>query len=443
MSETVAHNVETAFHGGAVPPAVRLPKLVQGFGYALARRQMVQWMAPRYGSVFTLTVPVFGDSVIVADPALAKQVLTTSTDVLVNIQPNLSRVLGSGSIFALDREEHRTRRKLLTPPFHGKSVKAYEKVFEEETLREAATWPEGREFSTLEPMMRITLNVILRTVFGAEDAELDELRRIVPPFATLGSRLMALPRPPVKLGRYSPWGRLAEYHRRFDQTVGVLIDKALADPKLDERTDVLAMMLRSRYDDGTAMSRRELTDELLTLVAAGHETTGSTLAWAFERLCRHPDILSKLAAEAQTDDNQLRQATILEVQRVRTVIDFAGRHVATPDFQLGEWHVPQGYSIIVSILLLHADPVAFPDPERFDPYRFVGQRPPTFSWLAFGGGARRCIGATFANTEMDIVLRTVLRHFTIEPSTKPDEKIHARGIAYTPKQGGRIVLHRH
>lgn len=423
-----------------LPPTVALPKAIQGVGFAMSRRWTIRQAARRYGDVFTLNIPVFGNMVVVADPALVKQVFMASTDDLLNIKPNLSRVLGPGSIFALDRAPHRNRRKLLTPPFHGKSITNYEQIIEEETLREAANWPVGEEFRTLEPMMRITLNVILRAVFGAEGVELEYLRRLIPGWVKLGSRLATLPQPSRTYGRYSPWGRLAESHRKFDDIVDTLIEKAEADPRFDERTEILALMLRSRYDDGSPMSRREISDELLTLVAAGHETTASTLAWAFERLRRHPDIVAALADEADGDDNELRQATILEVQRARTVIDFAGRHVAAPIFELGEWRIPQGYSIVVSISQLHEN--SFADPDRFDPYRFVGNRPPTFAWVPFGGGTRRCIGAAFANTEMDVVLRTVLRQFTIDSTTDPGEKVHSRGVAYTPKRGGRVVLRR-
>ena len=423
-----------------LPPTVALPKAIQGVGFAMSRRWTIRQAARRYGDVFTLNIPVFGNMVVVADPALVKQVFMASTDDLLNIKPNLSRVLGPGSIFALDRAPHRNRRKLLTPPFHGKSITNYEQIIEEETLREAANWPVGEEFRTLEPMMRITLNVILRAVFGAEGVELEYLRRLIPGWVKLGSRLATLPQPSRTYGRYSPWGRLAESHRKFDDIVDTLIEKAEADPRFDERTEILALMLRSRYDDGSPMSRREISDELLTLVAAGHETTASTLASAFERLRRHPDIVAALADEADGDDNELRQATILEVQRARTVIDFAGRHVAAPIFELGEWRIPQGYSIVVSISQLHEN--SFADPDRFDPYRFVGNRPPTFAWVPFGGGTRRCIGAAFANTEMDVVLRTVLRQFTIDSTTDPGEKVHSRGVAYTPKRGGRVVLRR-
>jgi len=426
---------------GKMPPAVRLPKPVVMVLMAGFRRRFLQNAAKRYGPVFAINVPFFGRSVVISDPALIRGVFLASTDDLINVQPNLSRIFGPGSVFALDGAEHRARRKLLAPPFHGQSIKNYEKVIEEETLRETATWPEGVEFRTLEPMNRITLNVILRTVFGADGAELDYLREIIPPWAKLGSRLATLPEPPFNTGRYSPWGRLEEFRRNFARTVFALIDKAEVDPRLDERTDILALLLSSRYDDGTPMSRQDVSDELLTLLGAGHETTASTLGWAFERLRRHPKVLAELVKENDEGGKEFRQATIVELQRNRTVIDFSGRHVAAPHFDLGEWRIPHGYTVMVALANFHANPDVFPNPERFDPYRFVGTRPPT-AWVAFGGGTRRCIGAAFANVEMDVVLRTVLRHFVIGTDNATDEKIHFRGIAFTPRNGGRIVMRR-
>ena len=403
---------------------------------------MINRLARRHGNVFTLNIPIYGRVVIVGDPQLAKQIFTTSPEELGNIQPNLSRMFGSGSVFGLDGDDHRRRRRLLAPPFHGKSMKNYEAIIEEETLRETANWPEGRPFPTLPSMMHITLNAILRAVFGADGAELDELRRIIPPWVTLGSRLAAVPKPERTYGRFSPWGRLAEWRRQYDVVIDKLIAAEHADPNFAERTDVLALMLRSTYDDGSTMSRKDIGDELLALLAAGHETTASTLGWAFERLIRHPEVLSALVEEADNDGGELRQATILEVQRARTVIDFAARHVYPPAFQLGEWVLSQGDSIIISIAQIHDNPDIYPDPERFDPQRYIGNKPSTFAWIPFGGGTRRCVGAAFANMEMDVVLRTVLRHFTLETTTAPGERWHCRGVAYTPKHGGRIVLHR-
>ncbi len=427
---------------GKRPPVLRLPKIVQGAAFAAFRRKTMRHGRNRLGQVFEINVPFFRRTVVVSDPALVRSVFTASTDDLINVRPNLSRIFGPGSVFALDGKEHRNRRKLLAPSFHGQSIKNYEKVIEEETLRESATWPEGKEFRTLEPMNRITLNVILRTVFGADGAELDELREIIPPWVKLGSRMATLPEPPFRTGRLSPWGRLEAFRRTFDRIIFTLIDKAEADPNLDDRSDILALLLRSRYDDGTSMSRQDVSDELLTLLGAGHETTASSLGWAFERLRRHPEVLAKLVAEVDAGGSDYRQATILELQRARTVIDFAGRHVAAPKFDLGEWEIPHGYTILVGIADLHENPDVFPHPERFDPDRFLDAKPPTFAWLPFGGGTRRCIGAAFANTEMDVVLRTILQHFEIESDDARDEKNHHRGVAYTPKDGGRVVVRR-
>jgi cytochrome P450 len=440
MTETVTV-VQPEITEARIPPGPRIPVVLQGAGYALARRWMVKRISRRYGDIFTLRLPMFGRTVIVAEPQLAKQLFQANTEDVGNVQPNLSRILGSGSVFALDGTDHRRRRKLLTPPFHGKSIRNYEAIFEEETLRESANWPEGREFETLEPMMRITLNAILRAVFGADGEQLDELRRIIPPWVTLGSRLAVLPNPTRDYGRFSPWARLARYRSQYDAVIDQLIERIESDPDFEHRDDILALLLRSTYEDGSAMSRKDIGDELLTLLAAGHETTASTLGWAFERISRHPDVLAELVAEAATDGNEYRQATILEIQRVRTVIDFAGRHVYAPAFELGDWAIPRGYSVIVALAAIQERPEEFPDPDRFDPQRFVGSRP-GLGWIPFGGGTRRCVGAAFANVEMDVVLRTVLRHFVIETTTAPGEKVHSRGVAYTPKSGGRVVVHR-
>ncbi len=439
---TTVPAVDRQIHTALLPPAPRPPAALVGLGFMGARRHAIAWLVRQYGPAVTLRLPVFGDSVMISDPALAKQIFTTSPEVLHNIQPNLSRLLGEGSVFGLEGADHRRRRKLLTPPLHGKSIAAYERIVEEETIREMASWQDGVEFATLEPMMRITVNVILRAVFGAEGEELQQLRELLPRWVTLGSRLAVLPTPTIAPGRWGPWARLASYRRTYEVLIDRLIARVRQDPNIEDRTDVLSLFLRSRYDDGTTMSRKEIGDELLTLLAAGHETTASTLAWAFERISRHPEVLERLVEEVAGDANSYRQATIFEVQRNRTVIDFAGRHVAAPSYELGEWTLPQGMSILVCLLALHHDPAVYPDPERFDPDRFLNDKPNTYSWVPFGGGTRRCVGAAFANMEMDVVLRMVLQHFTICATTAPGEKWHHRGVAFTPKKGGRVVVYR-
>ena len=345
---------------------------------------------------------------IISDPTLAKQ-LFTAGDKVHNVQPNLGRVLGDGSVFSLEGNQHRLRRKLLTPPLHGKRIRTYESIIEEETLAEISTWPTDRTFATLEPMMRITLNVILRAVFGAAGTDLDDLRRIIPPLVEAGSRAATLPPLPPVLRRVDPYHRLAIRRTEYQRVIGDLIARSRDDANLADRDDILALLVSSRYDDGSPMSDADIADELLTLLAAGHETTATTLAWAFERLSRNPGALDRLVAEVDEGGSQWRHAVISEVQRSRPVIDLAGRHVVADALELGPWRIPRGRNVIVAISLLHDDSRVFTDPERFDPSRCIDATP-SAAWLPFGGGTRRCIGAAFATMEMDVVLRLSLIH---------------------------------
>jgi len=421
-----------------LPPGPSAPRFVQG-AYALATPfRGMRRLRARYGNAFTINMPIFGRAVVISDPAEIKQLFTTSADTVDNLDANLGRILGPGSLFALSGEDHRKQRKLLVPPFHGRRLAAYERIVEDETVREMASWPVDRPFATLPSTMRITLNAILRAVFGAEGAELDHLRALLPKMVGLGSRLAVLPVP--KRGRWSPWTRFRAMRREYNAVIDRLIDTARND--LDDRDDVLAMMLQSRYDDGSPMSNSEIADQLLTLLAAGHETTATTLAWAVERLRRHPEVLRALVDEVAEGGSTLREATVLEVQRVRPVIDMVGRQVKADDFTLGRWTVPKGYAVIVSIGLIHDDDAVFPNARTFDPSRFVGTRPDLYNWVPFGGGTRRCLGAAFANMEMNVVLRTMLRDYTLEPTTDRDERWHSRGIATAPAKGGLAVVRR-
>jgi cytochrome P450 family 138 len=427
---------------GVLPAGSSAPRFVQGTMAFVAPRQMMRRMHARYGPDFTINVPLFGKAVVISDPAEIKQLFTTSPDVADNQDLNLGYVLGPHSLFATRDETHKRQRKLLTPPFHGRRLSAYEAIIEEEAVREMATWPEGREFATLGSTMRITINVILRAVFGADGADLAELRELLPKMVTLGSWLAVLPIPRKDLGRWSPWGRAFAMRRTYDVAVDRLIAAARQDPDLDGRDDVLALMLRSRYDDGSELSRDEIADQLLTLLAAGHETTATTLAWAVERLRRHPDVLRRLAAEVDEGGSRLREATILEIQRTRPVITRTSRQVRAPSMRLGRWTLPRGQIVVVDIHTVHNNETLFPQAHRFEPDRFLDGKPDTYGWIPFGGGVRRCIGAAFANTELNVVLRTLLRDFTLEPTGERDERWHSRGIAYCPAKGGRAVVHR-
>jgi cytochrome P450 len=424
-----------------LPPAPRIPKILQGIGFVAAREKSVAALAKRYGPAFTLRLPIFGETVVVSDPVLIKELFTTNTDLIARAGV-LGEMFGPGSTFSLDGAEHRERRKLLVPPFHGKRMAAYERIIEEEVMREVASWREGREFETLPSMMRITLNAILRTVFGAEGDALDELRELLPPMVLHASRMAVLP-PIVRrdFGPRSPGGKLTTHRRRYDEIIERLISDVRRDPAFEERSDVLALMLQARYDDGTPISDDHVADELLTLLAAGHETTATTLAWAVERLRRHPRLLARLTAEADAGGSELRQATIWEVQRTRPVINGTARLTKTR-IRLGEWVIPERHAVLASISLAHASESSFPDAKVFNPDRFVGNPPDNYAWIPYGGGVRRCIGAAFANMEMNVTLGTLLREFEFGTTYAPGERLHSRGVATAPARGGRAVVYR-
>ncbi len=426
-----------------LPPGPRVPKLIQGAAVLALRYGSIAALGRRYGPTFTLQLPVFGETVVISDPVLVKDLFSTSRDLVGRPQNNLGGdVLGPGSIFNLEGDELLARRKLLLPPFNGKNMRGYETITEQEVLREMQSWPEGVEFETLEPMMRITLNTILRAVFGAKGEELDELRVLIPAAVEFGSKIALLPSVVRRdLGPWSPGGKFAQYRSRMDEVCRSLIADARSDPNFTERGDVLSLLLQARYDDGSSIPDPYVVDELLTMLVAGHETTSTQLAWTIERIRRHPELLRRLTEEVDAGGSELMQATIAESQRTRPVLTAALRRARTR-IRLGEWVIPEGDTIMASTQLAMAAAESFPDPEVFDPDRFVGKPPNPFAWIPFGGGMMRCIGASFATMEMDITLRTMLREFRLEPTDEADEKPHSRGVTVTPGRGGRAVVHR-
>jgi cytochrome P450 len=426
-----------------LPPLLRLPKLVTSVLFLTSLQYSV---APRlsrhYGGPFTINLPIFGKTVVIHDRDLVKDVYSTSFDLIERPTKVLGQAFGPGSTFSLLGKEHLERRKLVLPNFHGKRVKNYEGIVEDEVLRETANWPEGQEFETLSTMTRLTLNAIMRATFGERADALDELRIVIPPLITLGSLLQRLP-PIVRreYGRWSPGSKLAGYRRRFDAVIDELIAEARAESSLENRTDMLALLLQARYEDGQPISDRHIADELLTLVAAGHETTASQLAWAIERLRRHPQLMSRLAEEVDAGGSELRQATIYEVQRLRSTIA-ASLRTTKAKVRLGEWVLPENTDVMIDFQLAHESDVNYTDPEAFNPDRFIGTTPPSFRWVPFGGGVNRCVGASFANMEMDITLRTLLREFRFTPTDAPDEGRNFRGVAIAPSRGALAVVHR-
>jgi cytochrome P450 len=419
-----------------LPPGPRHPRLLQDVATVTRLRPFLRAAQRRYGDIFTIRVHRFGNIVAVADPELVKRTFTASPRTLYSGEDSpLGAVLGVNSLLVIDEDVHLRQRKLLLPPFHGERMKAYEPLIEQIAREEVAGWPAGVEFPVAPSTMRITLRAILVAVFGARDEVLARLERLVPRMTELGSAMTPFPLLQRDLGPLSPWGRFRRMRAEFDRLCDGLIEEARRDPQLADRPDVLALMVQARTDDGAPMRNAEIRDQLMTMLAAGHETTAATLAWIVERLRRSPDVLARLVEEVDSGGREYRDAVIREVQRLRPVIMFSIRIVKQP-FELGGYVLPPGTRIALGGALTHYDERLFPDPLRFWPERFLGRMPETYAWIPFGGGIRRCIGATFAHMEMEVVLRTILQTWTLEPTDAAPEKLKFRGVAYAPADGG-------
>jgi cytochrome P450 family 138 len=438
-----AHANGTA-HAQAVrdglPPGPRLPMAMQTLAMRTRQRPFLERARRKYGPMITGNIVGLGPTVIVSDPELIKTTFRADPKVLhAGSQSPLRTILGRHSLLGIDEEEHMEQRKLLLPPFKGQRMRAYESMIAEVAAEEIDTWPQGVELSVARPMQRITLRAILRAIFGAEGTHQASLEEMLPRWTVLGTRLVLAPWLWRDLGPWSPWARFWKLRGEIDQVLDELIAIAKQDPALEERPDVLALLVQARHEDGSPMSGEEIRDELVTMLVAGHETTSHTLSWVVERLRRHPEILSRLVAEVDEGGKALREATIREVQRMRPVIAFAGRGVREP-FELGGYRLPVGTRILCAACLTHYDPNLFPHPDRFDPDRFLDTLPDTYSWIPFGGGVRRCIGATFAHMEMDVVLRVLLERVELVPTEEPGEDWSYRGIVWAPAEGGKAIV---
>lgn len=425
-----------------LPPGPKTPTAVQTAGLLLRQRPYLERQRRRYGEMFSIRAYGFGRTVVLSDPALIKQVFTEDPTVLhAGDQSPLRLTLGRHSLLGIDEDRHLEQRRLLLPPFKGERMKTYEALIEEITVAEMERWPEAEPFAIAPAMQRITLRAILRAVFGATGDELHELERLLPPWTVLAQRLVTFEFAHKDLGRFSPWGRLLRLRAEVDAILDRLIAAAKDDPALSERADVLALLVQATHSDGEPLGNEEIRDQLVTMLAAGHETTANQLSWAVERLRRHPDALERLAGEVDAGGKAVRDATIREVQRTRPVVLFAGRFPMVP-YELGGYRLPRGTLIMLAASLTHFDPRLFDDPQRFDPGRFLDKLPDTYSWIPFGGGRRRCIGASFAHMEMDVVLRVLLERMELEPTRDPDERWAFRGVAWAPAAGGVAVVRR-
>ncbi len=394
----------------------------------------------RYGKRFTLRMVSTPPFVHLSDPDEVKQVFTAPPEVL---HPGegariLEPVVGRNSLILLDEGTHLSQRKLMLPAFHGEKMQRLTGLMEDVTERELARWPKDVPTPLHPRLQALTLEVILRAVFGLDPgSRLDGLRnrltRILEITSNPGSVFPLLRRGPV-------WQRFLRLRRETDGLLFDLIDERRSEN--GDREDVLSMLLSARYEDGSPMGDAELRDELMTLLVAGHETTASQLAWAFERLGRSPDVLGRLTEEIDAgDDDAYLTATVQETLRHRPVLPNAAPRLVMRPVEIGGWEYPAGVCLIANGYLIHHDPAIYPDPYEFRPERFLSEPPGTYTWIPFGGGRRRCLGASFALLEMKIVLRSVLAQS--RPVADGDgltERSRRRAITLSPREGAVTAL---
>jgi cytochrome P450 len=425
----------------AVPPGPRVPVAAMAIAWILRPTQALEACRRRYGDTFTYRLPRLPPIVFVTDPDDVKTVFTGSPERLHAGEANaiLEPVLGSHSVLLLDEERHLRQRKLMLPSFHGERLQRYREQMEEVAAAELERWPRGTPVPARPRMQSITLDIIMRTVFGVSGERLAPLRAALKgllEWTTARRRLFLVAAVgPQRLNRSERLGFM-RVRSSVDELVHDEIARRQSDPSLAERDDVLSMLVQARDEDGEPMTREELRDELMTLLVAGHETTATALAWALEQLARHPGVVSELE---DGGNEEMLDAVVAETLRLRPVIPAVVRRLIEP-LELRDRVLPAGVSVAPCIYLMHRRPDVYPEPEAFRPARFLDSPPGTYTWLPFGGGIRRCLGAQFAQLEMKVVLSTLLRGARLRPTTAPPERITRRAITFVPDRGGEVVL---
>ena len=414
-------------------------------GWTLRPVPFMERCRARYGDRFTVDIgPPEGKWIFLTQPDEIREMFSAPADVL---HPGegarvLEPVVGPRSVLLLDGAEHLAQRKLMLPAFHGERMRALTGVMEEVAAAEVAGWRPGEPFTLHARTQALTLEVILRTVFGmAAGPRLDELRTTLKQLLDLGaSPLTLLPLFRRNLGRLTTWQRFVEVRDRADALIHALIEERRRTG--EEGDDVMTMLLAARDEAGQPMTDRELRDELVTLLVAGHETTASALSWGFEQLVRAPATLERVTQAAVADDTAYLEATVKEILRRRPVLPIAQPRRIKQPVEIGGHTYEPGPALIGCIYLVHHDARLYPEPYAFRPERFLENPPSTYTWTPFGGGVRRCIGAAFANMEMIVTLRTLLREFEFASTDKPGEPLHSRGVATAPARGGRALVYR-
>jgi cytochrome P450 len=421
-----------------LPPGPRMPRAVQTVAWMARPMPFMERARARYGDMFTVRIAQEGTWVFLADPEAIKEVFTAPPGVLHAGEANavLRPWLGDNSVLLLDGPQHMAQRKLLLPPFHGERLQRYGEAMAEIARREVATWPTGRTMRLWPRMQAVTLEVIVRTIFGEDEtARLDNLRARLRDAAEHTTQ----PRTMLEMAALGPdrVGASRGFRARIapvDAAVFEAIAARRAQGDLSGRDDILSLLLQARHEDGSPMSDQELRDELMTILIAGHETTATALSWAIERLLRLPGGMERL----REGDDDYADAVIKETLRLRPVLPAVVRQVKQP-ITVGGVDFAPGVTLTPCIHLVHRRPDVYPEPARFRPERFLEQPAGTYTWLPFGGGVRRCLGAAFAQFEMKVILQVVARERRLEATTPQAERVRRRAITLTPGRGTEVV----
>jgi cytochrome P450 len=429
----------------ALPPGSRAPALAQAVRYARDPLGFLSGQQRRYGDIFSVRFPFFGRIVYVARPDLVKAVFTGAPADFHAGEANatvLEPALGPNSVLTLDDEPHMRQRKLLLPPFHGGRVQRYGELIVEMTRREMERWPLGRPFGMRPHTQRITLAVIMRAVFGVHDEErLQRFERLIDDFARRVGVITSFPVLRRNFGPFSPWPRFVRAREALDEFIYEEIRLRRAEPGHEERDDVLSLLLGARDDDGEPMSDRELRDELVTVIGAGHETTATGLAWAVELLAHNPGVLRRLRETLADGEDDYLAATVKETLRARPVIVDVARKLKAPA-TIGGYELATDTFVLPAIAALHYREDLFPRPEEFRPERFLEGNADNYAWIPFGGGVRRCIGAAFAEYEMRTILREFVTRAELRPASSRPERVKVRNITLAPARNTQVVLQR-
>ncbi|HEV2812238.1 MAG TPA: cytochrome P450 [Solirubrobacteraceae bacterium] len=422
-----------------LPPGPTEPPLVQTLRWLIRPIAFMESCRRTYGDAFSIRLLGFATPmVMLSEPESIRRLYTASEHGLppgrtVALRP----IMGDRSVLLLEGREHLARRRLMLPPFHGERMRAYEQTVREVVAREVESWPEDTAFAVHPRMQAVTLEIILRAVFGVTDERrrdrlADRLGSLLTSTSSFGLQLgFVLSR---RLGGPDPLERL----RALTAEIDALLADEIAERRADPREDILSLLVSARFDDGEAMDDEEIRDQLMTLLLAGHETTATGLAWTFDLLVRHPHVHERLTAAVDDGDDAYVRAVVSESLRLRPVVPLAGRRLNSA-LQVDGHTLPAGTDVTPAIWLVHTRAASYPEPYAFRPERFLEGSPSTYAWVPFGGGVRRCLGAAFAEMEMRVALTEIVRRRALRPVTQAPERVARRNVTFSPRTGTRVV----